>query len=163
VFAGLFALVVSAVILAAMYYLKLGVFEMVSKHFVQMTVVTMLLGILFGVVSHVAARRLPPKLVSHRANTGQYCHVDSGSQLHVCVFLPHALSCVRFCFGAVCDFLFVYEISQELLNAFVPNSQGRCVWFLAQMSLNAKVKGQGLQGQKRVFDAFASLRVVYVW
>jgi len=76
VFSGLFALVVSAVILAAMYYLKLGVFEMVSKHFVQMTIVSILLGILFGVISHVAARRLPPRLVSHRANTGQYCVDD---------------------------------------------------------------------------------------
>lgn len=67
---GFFAFIVSAAILAAMYYLKLGVFEMLSKHFIQMTVVSMLVGILFGIISHVASRRLPPKLVSHRANTG---------------------------------------------------------------------------------------------
>ena len=73
---GFFALIVTAVILAVMYYLKLGVFEMLSKHFFQMTVVGILLGILFGVISHVASRRLPPKLVSHRANTGQYGHVS---------------------------------------------------------------------------------------
>jgi len=71
-FSGLLALVASATILAGMYYLKLGVFEMVSKHFVQIAVVGMLLGILFGVISHVAARRLHPKHMSHSANTGQY-------------------------------------------------------------------------------------------
>jgi len=69
---GLFVLIVSAAILAGMYYMKLDVFEMLSKHFIQMAVVAMLAGILFGVVSHVAARRLPPKLVSSRANTGQF-------------------------------------------------------------------------------------------
>jgi len=45
-------------------------------------------------------------------------------------------------FGAVCDFLFVYKISPELLNIFVPNSQERGVWSLACTSLNAKVNGQ---------------------
>ena len=78
----MFALLVTALILAAMYYLKLGVFEMLSKHFIQMTVVAMLFAILFGVISHVAARRLPPKLVSHRANTGQFHHVI-GSEQHL--------------------------------------------------------------------------------
>lgn len=73
--AGLFALVVTMLILAALYYLKLGVFEMLSKHFIQMTVVAILFAILFGVISHVAARRLPPKLVSHRANTGWFHHI----------------------------------------------------------------------------------------
>ena len=37
-------------------------------------------------------------------------------------------------------FLFVYEISHELLNGFAPNSHGRLVWSLAQTSLNVKVK-----------------------
>jgi len=46
-------------------------------------------------------------------------------------------------FGAVCDFLFVYEIFRELLNGFAPNSQGRRVWFLVGTSLKVKVKGQG--------------------
>ena len=36
-------------------------------------------------------------------------------------------------------------ISPELLNGFVPNTQGRYVWTLARTSLN--VKGQGHQGQ----------------
>jgi len=44
-------------------------------------------------------------------------------------------------------FLFVYKISREPLNGFVPNSQGRCVWSLAWTRL--KVKGQGYEGQKR--------------
>jgi len=74
-YVGLFALVVTLLILAAMYYLKLGVFEMLSKHFIQMTVVAILFAILFGVISHIASRRLPPKLVSHRANTGQFRHI----------------------------------------------------------------------------------------
>lgn len=84
-FSGLFALVASAIILAVLYYLKLGVFEMVSKHFVQMTIVAVMLGILFGVISHVASRRLPPKSVSHQANTGQYCHDDDSIRLHICI------------------------------------------------------------------------------
>jgi len=37
----------------------------------------------------------------------------------------------------------VNQISQEALNGFVPNSQGRCVWSRARTSLNVKVKGQG--------------------
>ena len=52
-------------------------------------------------------------------------------------------------FGAVSLlFLFVYEISRESLNGFAPNSHGRRAWSLARMSLKAKVKGQGHQGQK---------------
>ena len=60
------------------------------------------------------------------------------SELRKVLFL--ALS-VTFC-------LFVNQISHEPLNGFVPNSQGRCVWSLARMSLNVKVKGQGHHGQK---------------
>ena len=59
------------------------------------------------------------------------------------VFLPHAVNCGRFFFGAVSLwFLFVYEISREPLNGFTPNSHGRRVWSLAQTSLKVKVKGQ---------------------
>jgi len=43
-------------------------------------------------------------------------------------------------FLVVC--LFVPQISGEWLNRFVPNSHGRRVWSLTQMSLNVKVKGQ---------------------
>jgi len=49
-------------------------------------------------------------------------------------------------------FLFVYEISQQLLKASVPNSQGRCVWSLAR-SLNVKMKGPDHEGQKTGFSA----------
>jgi len=44
----------------------------------------------------------------------------------------------------------LYEISREPqpLNGFAPNSQGRRVWSLAQISLNVKVKGQGHHGLK---------------
>jgi len=55
---------------------------------------------------------------------------------------------VRFCFSTVCDFvfcLFVNHVSRELLNGFVPNSQGRRVWSLAQTGLNVKVT----RGKKR--------------
>jgi len=69
---------VSAAVLGGMYYMKLGVFEMLSKHFIQLTVVLLLAGILFGVISHVASRRLPPKLVSSQANTGQLYHAVVG-------------------------------------------------------------------------------------
>jgi len=41
----------------------------------------------------------------------------------------------------VCFFV-VNQISPEALNGFAPNSQGRCVWSLAQTSLNVKVKDQ---------------------
>ena len=39
-------------------------------------------------------------------------------------------------------FLFVYEISRELLNGFSPNSQGRRGWSLARKDLKVKFKGQ---------------------
>jgi len=32
-------------------------------------------------------------------------------------------------FGTVSLWLFVYEIPQELLNGFAPNSHGSCVWY----------------------------------
>jgi len=38
-------------------------------------------------------------------------------------------------------FLFVYEISREPLNGFVPKSYGRIVWSLAWTSLKVKVTG----------------------
>ena len=78
VYAAFFALLVSAAILGGMYYMKLGVFEMLSKHLIQLTVILLLAAILFGVISHVASRRLPPKLVSPQANTGQFYHVTGG-------------------------------------------------------------------------------------
>jgi len=44
-------------------------------------------------------------------------------------------------------FLFVYEISLELLNGFAPNSHEKRVWLwsLARTSLIVDVKGQGHQ------------------
>ena len=58
----------------------------------------------------------------------------------------HSVDCIRLCFGTVCDFLFVCEISLEPLNGFALNSQGRRVWSLAWMSLN--VNGQGHHREK---------------
>jgi len=46
--------------------------------------------------------------------------------------------CATFCFRRPWTFLFVYEISLEPLNGYVPNSQGRRVW----TSLNVKVEGK---------------------
>ena len=43
---------------------------------------------------------------------------------------------------ALCLVLFVNQISWKLRNGFASNSLERRVWSLAQMSLNAKVKGQ---------------------
>jgi len=48
-------------------------------------------------------------------------------------------------------FLFVSQISQELLNGSAPNLQGRHVCVLVQTSLNVKVKGQGHQGLNREY------------
>jgi len=58
------------------------------------------------------------------------------SELQKVLFLAPSV-----CGFSVCVFLLVYEISPELLNRFAPNSHGRRVWSLAQMS--SKVKGQG--------------------
>jgi len=63
-------------------------------------------------------------------------------------------------------FLFLYDLSQELLNGLAPNSQGRRVWSLAWMSLKVKVKGQRSRspGTKTAFfGPFGGLRAVYVW
>jgi len=58
--------------------------------------------------------------------------------------LPHAVNCGRFRFFGAGSlfFLFVYEISRELLNGFAPNSYGRRVGSLALTNLKTKVKGQ---------------------
>jgi len=72
------------------------------------------------------------------------------SELHKVLFLSLSVT-----------FLFVYEISPEPLNGFVPNSQGRLVWSLAWTSLNVKVRGQGHHSQKLAFfGPFGSLHVV---
>ena len=80
-------MVATAIILAAMYYLKWPVFDMVSKHFIQMVVIGIIAGIVFGIVSHIASRRLPPKLVSHRANTGQFNVLVANCLYHVLLIL----------------------------------------------------------------------------
>jgi len=59
--------------------------------------------------------------------------------------------------------LFVYEVSLELLTGFAPYSQERSIWSLARTSLNVKVKGQGLQGQKRHFSAILEACMWFVW
>ena len=59
--------------------------------------------------------------------------------------------------------LFVYEMSREPLRGFAPNSQGRRVWSLARTSLNVKVEGQGLQGQKTAFLALSAACVRFVF
>jgi len=82
------------------------------------------------------------------------------------VFLARSVAllaaCMQFIFGKTslvsCCFLFaiVYKISREPLNGYVPNSQGKRVWFLAQTSLKVKVKGQGHQGEKTHFLALST-------
>ena len=56
-------------------------------------------------------------------------------------------------------FVFVYVISQELLNGFEPNSHGRRVWSLARTNLKVKVT----RDKNGIFGPFGSLRAVYVW
>jgi len=69
--------------------------------------------------------------------TGTIVVVTVRSELRKVLFLEPSMT-----------FLFVNQISRELLNRFASNSHGRRVWSLAGMSLNTKVKGQGHQGQK---------------
>jgi len=65
------------------------------------------------------------------------------------VFLPHGSKVLFLALSVTFLFVFLYvnQMSSELLNRFVPNSDRRCVWSLAGMSLNVKVKGQGHYGQ----------------
>ena len=91
------------------------------------------------------------------------CEISSGFYLQKIINAHSELWKVLF-FGAVSLWLFVYEISLEPLNGFVPNSHGRRVWSLAQTSLKVKVKGQRHQGQiMAFFGPFSGLCVVYVW
>jgi len=80
------------------------------------------------------------------------------SRSHNDTYLPHAVNCGRFCFWRrqFVVFCFVYKISWEPLNRFVPNSHGRCVWCLARTRLKIKVRGHGHQGQKRHFSALSA-------
>ena len=59
--------------------------------------------------------------------------ITASSELRKVLFLALSVTC------------FVYEISRESLNGFVPNSHGRRVWSFAQTSLNVKVKDQDYQ------------------
>jgi len=71
------------------------------------------------------------------------------------IFTTHSELCEVLFLALSVTFLFVYEISLELLNGFAPNSQGRRVWSLTQTSLKVKIKGQGHQEQKNgIFRPF---------
>ena len=72
---------------------------------------------------------------------------------------------VPFLAQSVCGlFLFVYEIYQEPLNGFAPNSQGRRVWSLAR-SLKVNVKGQRPRspGTKTSFSALSAASVRFMF
>ena len=78
-----------------------------------------------------------------------------------CVRTPRPLSIVtkRSPTSATAEhlFLFVYEISREQLNGFVPNSHGRRVWSLSRTNLKINVKGQRSRSpgiKKRHFRPF---------
>jgi len=64
------------------------------------------------------------------------------------VITAHSKLCKLLFLALSVTFLFVNQISWELLNGFALNYQGRRVWSLARISLNVKVKGQGHQRQK---------------
>jgi len=64
--------------------------------------------------------------------------ITACSELHKVLFLALSVT-----------FLFVYEISPELLNGFAPNSHGRRVWSLTQTCLKVKVT----RDKKRHFSA----------
>ena len=74
------------------------------------------------------------------------------SELHKVLFL--ALSV---------PFLFVCEISRELLNGFAPNSHERHVWSLAGTSLNVKGQGQGHQEQQWNFSTLLAACVQFMF
>jgi len=61
--------------------------------------------------------------------------------------------------GLFLALFFVYEISPELLNGFVPNVHGRCVWSLAWKSLKVKVT----MDKKQHFLALLPACVRFVW
>ena len=66
----------------------------------------------------------------------------------VCTLFTACSELCKFLFLALSvTFLFVYEISLELLNGFAPNSHEKRVWLwsLARTSLNVNIKGQGHQ------------------
>ena len=60
---------------------------------------------------------------------------------------------------SVCGYLFVYKISLDLLNQFVPNSHGKRIWYLDRTSLNVKVT----RSKKAFSGPFGGLRAVRVW
>ena len=84
-------------------------------------------------------------LVVKRSPCLLVCYVTHSSSVSLCITACSELRKVLF--------LFVYEISRQLLNGFAPNSQGRRVWSVAWTSLNVKVNDHGHQGQKTGFSA----------
>jgi len=60
---------------------------------------------------------------------------------------------------SVCCFLFVYEMSQEPLNGFAPDSHGRRVLFLALTTLKVKVT----RDKKRHFSALSAACVRFMF
>jgi len=98
-----------------------------------------------------------------------YLHFDScfaresGLAVLPCVYRTQC-TVVGSVFGVISlCFLFVYEISPELLNGYAPNSRGRHVGSLAWTSLKVKVKGQDHQGQKTAFFWPSAACVWFVW
>ena len=88
-------------------------------------------------------------------NTEQMAIFTACSELRKVLFLALSVT-----------FLFMYEISWELLNGFAPNSDGRRFRSLARTSMKVKVKGERSRspGTKTVFfGTFGGLRAVYVW
>jgi len=79
------------------------------------------------------------------------------------VLIISELQKVLFLAPSVCGFLFMYEISRELLNGSAPNSQGRRVWSLTWTSLKVKVKGQGHQEQNQHFLALSAACVWFMF
>jgi len=113
------------------------------------------------IVAHNIAQNTPDNFPSYPTDN-HHCSDDvymwEGGTVHTTIVvktfvaffqwkhvLSHARSELRkvlFLAPSVCGFLFVYEISWQPLNGFVPNSQGRRVRSLARTSLKVKVKGQ---------------------
>ena len=95
--------------------------------------------------------------------THPYCRIyyrfHINALIHTCrlITIRSEWRKVLFLAPSVCG-LFVYEISTERLNGFVPNSHGRHVWSLARTSLKVKVT----RDKNVIFGPFGGLRVVCV-
>jgi len=80
--------------------------------------------------------------------------------MHSILIATHTeLQKVLFLTPSVCGFLFVYEIPQEQLNGFAPNSHGRLLDEFEDQDQRSRSPGT----KTAFFGPFGSLHAVDVW